>query len=270
MAEQPRWKPPSPEEWGAYCEEYAMNFVALTRGTFALLLNSVEIEPDCRFVEVGSGPGLLAAEAFRRGAEVTCIDTCEQMLDIARMNVPEGEMQLGDATTLEIRRQWADAVVANFVLDLLPDPAAAVLEAARVTKSGGRFAATIWRRHSDNPALGLFYEAASRVGLEVPEATQAGPPLWDRDIFTRTLGRAHLADLEVRTLEWTIPIRPEQWWIILSKSDPVTGGYFASQDAATGEKIRSNFLSLMSDLHSEDDEVMMPVRAMLGSGTVRH
>ncbi len=268
MSDTIKIQPPSKEEWDYCAERYAFGFARLTRGSFASILRILDIEEGSHVLELGTGPGLFAHEAQRRGAELIGIDFSEKMLDIARMNAPDSTFVLGDITALEVERKWADCVIANFVLHLLVDPAVSVLEAVRSSKDGARFAATVWQSHAENPALGLFYQAAKQAGLEVPLAIQSGPALWDIDIFQRTLQRAHFAELEVRTIEWIVALKPEEWWDQVLNGTPITGRFLLSQPPELLEKIRSNYLKLAHQLPKDEDDVMLPVRAFLGTGTV--
>ncbi len=268
MAEKPTIKPPSPELWDHYAEAYGANLARLAGGPYALLLNAAEVRSGCKLVDLGCGPGHLSSEALRRGAEVVGVDFSEKMLDLARYNAADAEMRFGDAASLPVDRRWADAVIANFVLHLLPDPIAAILDSTRIMASGGTFAATVWRPHEENPAIGLFYAAMKQCGLEVPDATQAGPPLWDRDHFTRALARARLDSTEVRNVEWIMRVRPDEWWAAMVRGGPVTGAILTSLDQPTHDKVRSAFLTLMARLPKEDDEVLLPARAILGTGRV--
>ena len=268
MTDTIKIQPPPPEAWDRCAENYALGFARVTKGSFPSILRHLAIEEGSCVLELGSGPGYFAFEAARRGAEVLGIDFSEKMIEVARMNAPDCGFQQADINELDVQRRWADCVVANFVLHLLVDPAAAVLASVRSSKDRARFVATVWQAHSENPALGLFYQAAKMTGLEVPEAIQTGPALWDYDMLVRTLSRAHFGELEIRTIEWIMPIKPEEWWDQVLNGTPITGQFLLSQPADQLEKIRSNYLKLANGFPKDDDQIMMPVHAFLGTGIV--
>ncbi|MDD4866356.1 MAG: methyltransferase domain-containing protein [Mycobacterium sp.] len=110
-------------------------------------------------LDVGSGPGNVTASLARAaGPEGLAlgVDISEPML--ARAVRREAGPQVGfiraDAQRLPLRDDTVDAVVSIAVLQLVPDPGAALAEIARVLRPGGRLAimvptvgraAQVWR-----------------------------------------------------------------------------------------------------------------------------
>ncbi len=94
-------------------------------------------------VDVGVGQGRML-EVFADAVErAEGFDTSRQMLAIARAalsNLPEGKatVRYGDVYEPPIPAGSADLVTIHQVLHFLPDPGRAVIEAARLLKSGGR------------------------------------------------------------------------------------------------------------------------------------
>lgn len=105
-----------------------------------------EIRPGERVVDVGSGAGidsLIAARLMGETGQVIGVDMTPAMLEKARRSATEGgfgnvEFREGYAESLPVPDGWADVVISNGVLNLLPDKAAALREMARVLKPGGR------------------------------------------------------------------------------------------------------------------------------------
>ena len=97
-------------------------------------------------LDVGSGPGLLAAEmAEAVGPEGTVrgVDPSESMLAIAARREPAAgsaplDFRPGDAGALPVPDAAFDAVVSTQVYEYLDDVAAALAEAHRVLRPGGR------------------------------------------------------------------------------------------------------------------------------------
>ena len=95
-------------------------------------------------VDVGCGNGTYLAELARRGCAGRAIgvDLSFGMLAAARerLSGPERSAVLAnaDATALPLRDGVADLVLAPHMLYHVPDPAAALRELRRVTRSGGR------------------------------------------------------------------------------------------------------------------------------------
>lgn len=104
------------------------------------------LQPGEHVVDVGCGAGLDSLIAARMvGAEgsVIGVDMTPAMLAKARASATEmGYSQVsfreGFAEALPAPDGWADVVISNGVLNLMPNKAAALAEMARVLKPGGR------------------------------------------------------------------------------------------------------------------------------------
>jgi len=97
-----------------------------------------------RIIDVGSGPGLMAAELAdvvgQRG-KVCGVDTSESMIALSSARLagrPWLEFQLSDATALPYPEQSFDAAVCVQVLEYVKDIAAALSELYRVLRPSGR------------------------------------------------------------------------------------------------------------------------------------
>ncbi|MGV0743595.1 methyltransferase domain-containing protein [Mycolicibacterium sp. XJ870] len=108
----------------------------------------LNIPPGGIALDVGSGPGnITAALARAAGLDGTAlgVDISEPML--ARAVTAEAGRQVGfvraDAQQLPFRDESFDAVVSLAVLQLIPDPAAALSEMVRVLRPGRRMAVMV-------------------------------------------------------------------------------------------------------------------------------
>jgi arsenite methyltransferase len=106
------------------------------------------IPPGGVALDVGSGPGTVTAALARAagpGGLALGVDISEPML--ARAVRAESGPQVGflraDAQRLPLRDDTVDAVVSIAVLQLIPDPPAALSEMARVLRPGGRLAVMV-------------------------------------------------------------------------------------------------------------------------------
>lgn len=97
-------------------------------------------------VDVGSGAGidsLIAARMVAPEGRVLGVEMTPAMLEKADRAAQEAgvdnvEFRKGYAEALPIEDGWADVVISNGVLNLVPDKMAALQEMARVLKPGGR------------------------------------------------------------------------------------------------------------------------------------
>jgi arsenite methyltransferase len=108
----------------------------------------LNIPPGGIALDVGCGPGTvtasLAGAAGPRGL-VLGIDISEPMLTraVRAQAGPQVGFLRADAQRLPLRDATVDAVLSIAMLQLIPDPVAAVAEMARVLRSGGRLAAVV-------------------------------------------------------------------------------------------------------------------------------
>jgi SAM-dependent methyltransferase len=130
------------EEWLEGIPEISIESFAGTGNPFSL----GELKPGERVLDVGSGAGidsLIAARMVGSDGMVVGVDMTPAMLAKARhaaaaaglINV---EFREGYAEDLPVPDGWADVVISNGVLNLMPDKSAALAEMARVLKPGGR------------------------------------------------------------------------------------------------------------------------------------
>ena len=86
-----------------------------------------------------SHPALPRADDLR----IIAADAAVSMLDLARLNVEiaglrdQIQLQQADAKQMAYRDAMFDAVISNSIIHHIPEPAAALAEAVRVTKPGG-------------------------------------------------------------------------------------------------------------------------------------
>lgn len=102
--------------------------------------------PGERVVDVGCGAGFdsfIAARMVGMEGSVVGVDMTSAMLAKARTSAAESgatnvTFREGYAEALPVSDGWADVVISNGVLNLVPDKAVALREMARVLKPGGR------------------------------------------------------------------------------------------------------------------------------------
>ena len=120
---------------------YVTPDVVVQRNDF---LQSFDLQPGDRVLDVGSGPGFLAtaiAEAVGKSGSVCGVDISESLLEVAQSrneNKYRIEFRYGDATQLPYQDDEFDAVVSTQVLEYVPDVDAALAEIYRVVRTGGR------------------------------------------------------------------------------------------------------------------------------------
>jgi len=137
------------------------------------------VREGARLLDLGSGPGRHAFEAFRRGARVVCADLSQPDLrraasTLQAMNLA-GEAPAGasfalvqaDAGDLPFPEQSFDHVIVAEVLEHIPADGRAIFEIARVLRRGGTLAVSVPRWFPERVCWALSDSYHDRPGGHV-------------------------------------------------------------------------------------------------------
>jgi len=148
----------------------------------AWMIERVELQPGQRVLELAAGPGdtgFLAAERIEPGGTLVCSDAADAMLEVARGRAQELGIENVEFRRLEL--EWIDlpaasidAILCRWGLMLSVDPGAALREARRVLRPGGRIALAVWDSAESNPWATIPTGALVSLGHVAPP--QPGTP----------------------------------------------------------------------------------------------
>ncbi|MEZ5092838.1 class I SAM-dependent methyltransferase [Nocardioides sp.] len=147
-------------DWSCLFEHYAVNVIQVA-------LDRLDVRPGSRLLDIACGSGLALRLAEAAGAETAGIDASEQLMAVARARCPESDLRLGTMFDLPWADETFDAVTS--INGIWGDCEAALAEAFRVLRPGGRILLSFWGRgHLDlRPCFKVF-------AAHSPEAHQQG------------------------------------------------------------------------------------------------
>ena len=126
------------------------------------LCDAAGVDRGQRALDVGCGPGALAAELVARlGAEdVAAADPSPPFVDGCRARLPGVEVHLAPAERLPFEAGAFDAALAQLVVNFMTDAHAGLAEMLRVTRPGGVVGAAVWDYAGEMTLLRRFWDAA--------------------------------------------------------------------------------------------------------------
>jgi SAM-dependent methyltransferase len=232
--------------------------------------DAAALVPGDRVLDVACGTGVLAREAAARvgaSGRIAGVDVDAGMLAVAADLAPGLDWREGSADALPFDDAAFDAVVCGFGLMFFPDRVAALREAARVLRPGGRAAFAVWASLEENPA----YEAAVALldrtaGAEAADALRAPFVLGDDDALVGLCEEAGWGAVRVET--GSAPARFPSLRVLMEAELrgwlPVMG---VSLDEATIARVLTEADRELARFVGGDGAVEFPSRAHVVRGT---
>jgi len=255
--------------WERAAEHYDQAFGTLTIQTAEQLLDAAGAATGTRVLDVACGPGFVAEAAARRGAAVVGLDFAAAMIATARQRHPALAFQEGDAEALPFDDASFDAVVMNFGVLHLARPEAALAEALRVLRPGGRYAFTVWAGPDQAVGFGMILRAVEALGqkdVPLPE----GPPFFRfsaAEEARRTLERTGFSDVKVQLLPLTWRLSSaDAVFDALLRGGVRTAAVLRAQTPAALDAIRAAVRREV-ETYANDGAFLVPMAAVLASGS---
>jgi SAM-dependent methyltransferase len=159
--------------WGTRAQDWATIQEGQCRPVYDAVLEHLNVGPGTVLLDAGCGAGMALQMAAARGASVSGFDAAESLLAIGRERVPKATFEQGDLEVLPFADASFDVVTGFNSFQYAGNPARALAEARRVTKTGGAVAIMTWGPPEGMPAAALV--AALRPLLPPPPPGAPGP-----------------------------------------------------------------------------------------------
>lgn len=254
-------------KWAGQGVAYSGSFAKLCAHPVPQLLDAAEVGPGTRMLDVGTGPGTVAAAGCARGATVSAVDAEPTMVELAMQSAPAADVRVATLPELPFADAEFDAIVANFVLNHVGRPKVALAELRRVVKPDGWIAFTVWAM-PPAPGQALIGRAIRAAGAVRPPHLPAG--LAPEDEFTRDadgvtelMGTAGLREASCETLRWDHRANADEWWSGPASGVASTGQMVTSQTPRIRAEIKRHFDLFSAELADENGVLCLPHAALL-------
>lgn len=247
----------------------------------AALLDAARISEGDAVLDLAAGPGGAGLAALQRvgpSGKVVLSDVAAEMVGVAARRA-SSTAQLStavfDQSAIEFADASFDAVISRHGLMFVEEPAAAVAEAVRVLRAGGRYAAMTWDRRELNPWLGLVLDAVGdQFGVPFPPPNVRGPfSLEDADVLSSVLQDGGLRDVTVEVISTPMHAASlDEWWERVPKLAGPLAMALAGMDADVRDAIAERAMRTGAKTATEDnDGIVFAGSVLIGSGhTARH
>ena len=204
-------------------------------------------------LDVATGTGWTARLAALRGAKVTGVDYSEELVASAQAIAKQHhlciEFDVGDAQCLPYRDGQFDAVISTFGVIFARDPVRAANELARVCRSGGRIALTVWA--SNGSVASLAREVLAKFSPLPPGPPPASPFAWGSEArLQELLGDEFDLKVEEATSVLREPDGEAVWELWLNTHGP-TVTRVSKLDAETAAAFKNAFVSFHERYRTE-------------------
>ena len=253
--------------WQNTADAYDRSFARLCGGTVVEVVTRLGPGDGPRTVlDIGTGPGTVAAAARAGGRTVVGMDEDHSMTTLAARRHPDIAFVRAALPRLPCPDGVFDAVTANFVLNHTPDPGAATAEVLRTLRPGGLLVATVWTSQVV-PLNQLWKDVVHRASVAPPPGTRLPPALdFDRTVagFSGLLAGAGFDQVDCRETRWTFRIGPDDLWGAVEAGIAVIGQTYRSLDPGGRERMRTAYEEATSAA-STSGTLVLPSVALIAS-----
>ena len=211
-------------------------------------VDAVGLESVRAALDVGCGPGALTAVLVDAlGVDrVSAAEPSAPFVAAVRERLPGLDVRRAPAEDLPFADDAFDLALAQLVVHFMTDPVAGLREMARVTRPGGRVAATVWDYEGRTGPLTTFWAAVQDLDPAHPgEGLRAGTRKGHLAALLREAGLRAVTDGRIAVTSTFASF--EEWWEPYTLGVGPAGSYVASLEPAARERLRAHCASLLPD-----------------------
>ena len=240
------------------------------------LIELCVLKPGHEVLEVAAGlgdTGLMAAERVKPGGRVVITDGADAMVEAAKahaeaLGADNVEVRQMEAEWLDVTTASFDAILSRWGYMLLADPEAALREARRGLRPGGRIALAVWAPMTENPWIGVVQREL--VTRELASAPAPGTPgmfaLGAPGALEELLAAAGFSDAAVEPVDFTWNADSlDAWWdhqrTVSISLDAALGKLTPAEHYELRDAVDAGYAPYVAG----DDSVALPARALVAS-----
>lgn len=159
--------------WGARAADWANIQEQQCAPAYHAVFDKAVVGSETRLLDAGCGAGMALQFAADLGAHIAGMDASAALLEVARDRVPGARLEHGDLEVLPFDDNAFDVVTGFNSFQYAADPVAALVEARRVTRPGGKVFIMTWGEPGSMEATALVAALKPLLPPSPPHA--AGP-----------------------------------------------------------------------------------------------
>lgn len=177
---------------------------------------------------------------------MTAVDPSPEFVAASRDRFPGADISVASAESLPFAAATFDLCAAQLVVHFMSDPVAGIREMGRVTRQGGRVAASVWDFGGGRGPLGSFEQLAHDLDPNAP-SERALPGASDGDL-ERIFAASGLTNIELSELTVSIDFASfDAWWTPFTLGVGPAGAYVASLEATAQAQLRDHAHDAVGD-----------------------
>jgi SAM-dependent methyltransferase len=259
--------------WGRWREVQQAGAQAVSQW----LVAAIAPQPGQTVVEVAAGAGetgFLAAAQIQPGGTLISSDGAEAMLEVARARAAElglsnVQFKAMEAEWLDLGAASVDAILCRWGYMLLLDPEAALRDARRVLRPGGRVALAVWDDAELNPFITSGRVTMEAAGVPAPPAGGPGPfALADRDALRELLLVAGFEDVEIAAVDVETRLTSlDEAFAMSSELSPTLRAGLRELSPADHTRARDGFDAHLAPYVQADRSLIVPGRTLVAAAS---